>query len=117
MALHLKNGWIDNCGTGISAPNDAQIHADGLSITNTHRAIELRDPPGLLQQLGLPADTPPLYLIEALKLLDSSHTLPQEQRMERLRESRLIKFLSITADLTSITSLGNTLLSFLAQGL
>jgi hypothetical protein len=114
MALHLKNVRIDNCGTGISAPKDAQIHADGLEITNTRRAIELRDPPGLLQSLGLPADTPPLYLIEALKLLEDSHTLLPEQRIERLRESSLIKWLGATADLTG---LGATLLSAQAQGL
>ncbi len=114
MALHLKNVRIDNCGTGISAPKDAQIHADGLEITNTRRAIELRDPPGLLQSLGLPAETPPPYLIEALKLLEGSYALPPEQRIERLRESNLIKWLGVTADLTG---LGTTLLSAQAQGL
>ena len=114
MALHLKNGRIDNCGTGISAPNDAQIHADGLEITNTRRAIELRDPLGLLQSLGLRAETPPQYLIEALKLLEGSHTLPPEQRVEGLRESNLIKWLGVTADLTG---LGTTLLSAQAHGL
>ncbi len=90
MALHLKNVRIDNCDTSISAPRDAQIHADGLEITNTRRAIELRDPLGLLQSLGLRAETPPQYLIEALKLLEGSHTLPPEQRVEGLRESNLI---------------------------
>lgn len=114
MALHLKNVRIDNCGIGISAPKDAQIHADGLEITNTRRAIELRDPPGLLQLLGLPPETPPQYLIEALKLLEGSHTLPPEQRIDRLRESSLIKWLGVTADLTG---LGTTLLSAQAQGL
>lgn len=114
MALRLKNVRIDNCGTGISAPKDAQIHADGLEITNTRRAIELRDPPGLLQSLGLPTETPPPHLIEALKLLEGSLTLPQEQRIERLRESSLIKWLGVTADLSG---LGTTLLSAQAQGL
>jgi hypothetical protein len=114
MALHLKNVRIDNCGTGISAPKDVQIHADGLEITNTRRAIELRDPPGLLQSLGLPAETPLPYLIEALNLLEGSHTLPPEQRIESLRESSLVKWLGVTADLTG---LGTTLLSAQAQGL
>ena len=114
MVLHLKNVRIDNCGTGISAPKDAHINADGLEITNTARAIELRDPPGLLQSLGLPATTPPQYLIEALKILEGASALPTEARIERLRESNLIKWLGVTADLAGI---GSTLLSAQAQGI
>jgi hypothetical protein len=114
MALHLKNVRIDNCCTGISAPKDAHISADGLEITNTTQAIELRDPPGLLQSLGLPADTPPQYLIDALKILEGVSTLPTEARIERLRESSLVKWLGVTADLTGI---GTILLSAQAQGI
>ena len=114
MSLHLKNVRIDNCDTGISASKDAQIHADGLEITNTRRAIELRDPPGLLQSLGLPAETPLSYLVEALKLLEDAHALPANERIERLRGSSLIKWLGVTADLTGI---GTTLVSAQAQGI
>lgn len=114
MALHLINARIDNCGIGISAPKDAHIVADGLEITNTSRAIELRDPPGLLQSLGLPANTPPQYLIDALRILEAEGALPPEARIERLRESSLVRWLGVTADLTGI---GTTLLSAQAQGL
>lgn len=114
MSLYLKNVRIDNCDTGISVPKDAQVHADGLEVTNTRRAIELRDTPGLLQSLGLPVDTPLTYLAEALKLLEGSHNLPADHRIERLRESSLIKWLGVTADLTDI---GTTLLSAQAKGL
>ena len=114
MALHLNNVKIDNCGTGISAPKDAQIHADNLEITNTLRAIELRDPPGVLQSLGLPADIPLEYLVEALKILEGSPTQPVDQRIEGLRESSLMKWLGVTADLTAV---GTALLSAQAQGL
>ena len=114
MAINLKNVRIDNCGTGISAPKDAHINADGLEITNTKLAIDLRDPPGLLQSLGLPYETPPLYLIEALKILEVSSNLPPVERIERLRESNLVKWLGVTAD---ISGLGAVLLSAQAQGL
>ncbi len=113
MALNLKNVRIDNCGTGISAPKDAHIVADGLEITNTARAIELRDPPGLLQSLGLPANTPPAYLIEALRILEGASALPERERVNQLRESALVKWLGAAADLTTI---GTTLLSAQAQG-
>ena len=114
MTMFLKDVHIDNCGTGISAPKDARIHADGLTITNSGRAIEIRDPPGLLQALGLPAATPPEYLIEALRILEGAQALPPERRTEALRESKLIKWLGASADLASI---GNVLLSAQGQGL
>lgn len=114
MALILNNVRIDNCGTGISAPKDANIHATALEITNTKQAIELRDPPSILQTLGLPGNTPPTYLIEAFQILEASSTQASEQRIEKLRASKLVKWLGITAD---VTGLATTLFSAQAQGL
>lgn len=114
MALQLKDVRIVDCGIGISAPKDAHIVADGLEIIGTGRAIELRDPPGLLQLLGLPPETPPPYLIEAFKILEGACALPPEQQIEQLRESQLVKWLGVTADLTG---LGGVLLSAQSQGL
>ena len=113
MALNLKNVRIDNCCTGISAPKDAHIIADGLEITNTAQAIELRDAPSLLQLLGLPEDTPPAYLIEAMKILEGARAFPENERIGQLKESALIKWLGAGADLTTIVT---TLLSEQAQG-
>jgi len=113
MTLYLKNIQIKNCGVGVSVPKGAPVHIDGLEIKNTQSAIEVRDPPGLLQALGLPHDTPPSYLIEALKLLEDSSSLPTEQRIEKLRDSRLIRWLGVGADLVSV---GTVLLSAQAQG-
>jgi len=114
MALILNNVRIENCGIGISAPRDAHIHATGLEITNTKQAILLRDPPTLFQALGLPSNTPPQYLIEALKILEKNSMHAPAQRIEQLRESRLVKWLGIAADLTG---LGTTLISAQTQGL
>ncbi|MCX9157287.1 hypothetical protein OPU71_14255 [Niveibacterium sp. 24ML] len=114
MAIHLNNVRISNCGGGISAPKDAEIHANNLEIVNTAQAIELRDPPSILQRLGLPPETPPEYLIEALKILEATNDMPQNERLDRLRESKLIKWLGVTADLTG---LGTTLISAQAAGL
>ncbi len=114
MALILENVRIDNCGIGISASKDAHIHATGLEITNTKLAIELRDPPGLFQSLGLPANTPPAYLIEALKILEDASNLPPEQRIEKLGESKLIKSLGVAANLATV---GASLLTAQTQGL
>jgi hypothetical protein len=114
MGINISGFRIDNCHIGISAPKDANMKIEGLEISNTYKAFELRDPPSLLQSLGLPPNTPPVYLIEALRILEGSSKLESAARIEKLRESNLVKWLGVTADLTS---LGVTLLSAQAQGL
>ncbi|CAG36445.1 hypothetical protein [Desulfotalea psychrophila] len=112
--LNLKNVRIDNCGTGISAPKDAKINADGLEITNTKQAIELRDPPSLMIKLGLPENTPPMYLIDAMKILEGNKKLPDKKRIDSLKNSPLVEWLGTAADLATI---GCVLLSAQTQGL
>jgi hypothetical protein len=102
MGITLKNVTIDNCGTGISTPSDAIIHADGLVITNTRKAIEIRNPATLLGALGLPENTPPELLIDALRHLRQNSHLPREQRVESLRETQLLKWLGAAADLVGL---------------
>ena len=114
MVMDLKNVQIHNCVTGITAPADARINVDGLVITNTFKAIELRDPPSLLQSLGLPPTTPVPLLIEALQALEGSTANTDQGKIEELRESGLIKWLGVSADLTSI---GTVLLSAHSKGL
>lgn len=115
MALNLKNVTIANCGTGISAPADATINADGLQIFRTALAIELRDPPGLMQRLGLPPNTPPDLVIEALALLKQSEA-PVPQKFEALKESRLTKFVEGTGVVANLATIGQALLPLLAMG-
>ncbi|MCU8291140.1 hypothetical protein OC525_21635, partial [Vibrio vulnificus] len=112
--LNLKNVKIDRCVTGISAPKDAHINADGLEITNTQKAIELRDPPNLMKSLGLPENTPPEYLIDAMKILEGNQNLPNNERIDSLQKSSLLQWLGTSADLVTI---GTVLLSAQAQGL
>ena len=114
MGITLKNVTIDNCGTGISAPADAKIDADGLVITNTQKAIELRNPATLLGALGLPENTPPELLIDALRHLRQQSQLPRGKRIESLRETGLLKWLGASADLTT---LGQALLKIQESGL
>jgi hypothetical protein len=112
--LNLKNIKIDDCGTGISAPKDAKINVDGLEITNTDKAIELRDPPSLMKSLGFPENTPAVYIIDAIKILEGNKELPKEARIDSLKSSSLVQWLGTTADLTTI---GCVLLSAQTQGL
>jgi hypothetical protein len=115
MPLYLKNGNFDKCEIGISAHKDAEMYIDGLNVTNARRAIVLRDEPGLFQKLGLPDDTPPQYLIAALKILEAGSALPDEAPIEQLEGSDLFQWLrEVNADVIGI---GKALISEHVKGL
>ena len=103
MALNLKNVRIVNCGTGISAPADAPIMADGLSIEGCERAIELRDPPSLMQQLGLADSTPPKDLVEVLEAVNKPD-LSQDEVIREVSSSKLRSWLGAGSDITTVAS-------------
>ncbi len=101
MTITLKNVSIVNCDTGISAPADAAIHADGLNIVGCTRAIELRDPPSLLTHLGLAKNTPPEVLADVLRALQKPG-LTQEQVTTTVRDSKLRSWLGAGADISAV---------------
>ncbi|MNY73002.1 hypothetical protein D3C86_2116780 [compost metagenome] len=66
-----------------------------------------------MQQLGLPVNTPPEFLLEALELLRRSEA-PVPQKFEALKESRLAKFVEGTGIVANVATIGQALLPFLA---
>lgn len=105
MAINMKNIVIDGCYTGISTHKDADLNVDGLEIKNTKNAIVVRDPRDLLHSLGLPRDTPPDHLIEAVRILVAAKTDSPAVRNEKLRESKLVTWLGAVADLAGLAEM------------
>ena len=114
MAIHLKNTSIDSCVVGVSVLKDTDLHADGLAITRTGTGIEVRDPPSLMEVIGLPRDTPPHLLIEVLAALEGHPQASSAERIDIIRESALRKWLGVGAD---IVGLAAALTSAQARGL
>jgi len=42
MTIKLKNNTFVNCGTGVSAPESADIEAEGNKAFNTHKMFDIR---------------------------------------------------------------------------
>ncbi|MGE6607251.1 hypothetical protein FBG13_03145 [Cobetia marina] len=103
MAVNLKNVRIVNCGTGISAPADAPITADGLNIEGCERAIDLRDPPSLMQQLGLAEGTPPKDLLAVLEAINKPD-LSQDDVIREVSSSKLRSWLGVGSDITTVSA-------------
>ncbi|WP_223535543.1 hypothetical protein [Pseudomonas sp. GL-B-16] len=98
----FHNLKISGCGIGISMPSggtgDKFINPE---IANCNTAIEYRDPPSLISSLGLPAETPPKVVLEALKILRSHEKQAPEQRVTLLKKSNIGPFLQGAANATT----------------
>lgn len=104
MAITIKDCHIENCGTGISTDGSVQIDISGTRIVGCQKAIEQRDPPGLINALGLPPNTPSNLLIDALQLLIETQHEGPERSVEKVSKSGLFQWLDGAANGTAILS-------------
>lgn len=103
MTVKIFGNKIDNCGTGISTPKDADVEIGTNDITNCGTAIELRDPPSLLASLGLKENIPTEKVIAVLNAISSGAT--DEPAIEsEIRKIGLLDYLSGAANLTTLVS-------------
>ncbi|ACV26450.1 hypothetical protein [Kangiella koreensis] len=102
MAIKIIDCHIENCGTGISTDGSVQIDISGTKIIGCKKAIEHRDPPGALQSLGLPENTPPNLLVEALEVLLKTQEQGPEKSAEAVSKTRLFEWLGGISNATSI---------------
>lgn len=102
MAIKINGCHIEKCRTGISSSGDIELDISGTKIINCKKAIELRDPPGVLQSLGLPSDTPPNLLKEALGVLLATQKEFPEKAAEAVSKTGLFDWLRDIANSTSI---------------
>jgi len=97
---------IKNCGTAISMPSGGS--GDTFIKTNIEdceTGLLYRDPPSLLASLGLPPDTPPQYLIEALEILQAHEKEPENVRAEKIKSSKIGPFLQGAANVAAVIAL------------
>ena len=103
MPIKIYDNHFENCGTGISAPSDADIDIGANRFVACGKAIDLRVPESLLGALGLSAETPLEVLREVLTFVGSaSRTEPEVA--EKATSAGLFKWLSAGADATTLVS-------------
>lgn len=101
MALDLSNVYVKGCRTGISVSHGADVKLNGATLINCGKGIEERDPPSVLETLGLPRDTPPEVVVKALTILKGHSAAPPEQKIALLKRL-IVPFLQNASSATSI---------------
>jgi hypothetical protein len=103
MTNKITVGSIIGCGTAISAPPDENIEISVTTIAGCQKAIDLRDPPSLMERLGLPIDTSPSLLSDLLRQLQNPG-LAQDEVSSRIKRSQLRDVLGAGADISTVTA-------------
>ncbi|WP_137885160.1 hypothetical protein [Pseudomonas sp. 2FE] len=103
MSIKIYDNHFENCGTGISAPADADIDIGANRFVACGKAIDIRTPESLFGALGLRNDTPPELLREVLSFIGNTHRAEAEIA-EKAASVGLFKWLSASADTTTLIS-------------
>lgn len=70
MKVNFTDCHIIGCGTAIEVMHGSDVELTGsMRIIGCKKGIVERDPPSVLEALGLPLDTPPAYVREVLLAL------------------------------------------------
>lgn len=104
MTITIKDCHIENCGTGISTDGNIQLDISRTRIINCKKAIDHRDPPGIIQALGLPSTTPSKLLVESLELLLEKQNEDPEHLAQEVSKTDLFQYLGGAANATTILS-------------
>lgn len=101
MTIKIYDNHFEGCGTGISAPSDANVEIGANRFFACGKAIDLRAPESLLGALGLRPDTPPEMLREVISFIGASQRTEPEIA-EKATSIGLFKWLSAGADTTTL---------------
>ncbi|MBA3004113.1 MAG: hypothetical protein FP813_09725 [Desulfurivibrio sp.] len=103
MTIKISDCHFENCGTGVSAPKDAKLDMSNNKFVACKKAIELRDPPTLLETIGLANNTPLPLVREVFEFLVAG--FPDEPAIRTKAESSgLFSWLSVGADTTTVVA-------------
>lgn len=94
-SIKIMKNTVVNAETAISLPNNADAIIDNNGLYGCVTGIEVRDAQslkGLMQQIGLPEDTPPDLLLEALRILLQKTDASPAERQKALESSSLFSW-------------------------
>lgn len=105
MAINIKGFQAINCGVGILTHESAPLNIENYVAIDTKTALEIRESLGIqLSSLGLKSDTPKEVLIEALRALKGVQNLPVPAQAEKLRSFKIVEWLAVGANLTTVVT-------------
>ncbi|WP_262020276.1 hypothetical protein [Pseudomonas sp. Pse35] len=100
----FRNITLTDVDVAVSVPKGADIDFDMEDVTMTRGKTfyEERDEPSLVEQIGLPSDTPPELLVDLVQKLANIPDSQQATRFDMIKKSKLWSFIERSANASSI---------------
>lgn len=93
---------IRNCDNGLSFSGNLDIKVGEALFENCDNAIIQRDPPSLMQMLGLPPDMPKEHLVALITELRKNPNASQAEKMETVQASGVWERIGNAANATTV---------------
>lgn len=103
--ISMKGCTFENCGVGISIPNNSQVNfeLETTDFVNCGKAIEERDLPNLFSALHFLPDTPPEKILDLLTQIANDANTSHQAIETNVSKMGLFDFIGIGADISTIT--------------
>ena len=100
--LDIKGTTITNCINGVSFGGDIDVKVRETLFGGCDNAIIQRDPPSLMQMLGLPPDMPKEHLVALITELRKNPNASQAEKMETVQASGVWERIGNAANATTV---------------
>lgn len=119
VKINVNGLWISNCDEAVSVAHGTDLEIEGVNfvIQNCGKGIVERDPPTLLEALGLPLDTPHEYVKELLSSLLGIPEKDVPSKEQAIKASRLWVYIQNSANSMTVLQALMTLGPALIKGM
>lgn len=104
----IEGNTFINVGTAVtySLDSDSIIDFKNNNLHGVKTAIEERDPPGFVQTLGLPADTPIADILDVVREIREKRVATSDAAsgVEFLKQSKLWPYIERSANIVTVIS-------------
>ncbi len=97
--IKLDQCYFQTNGVGISVPEGVDLQVARTTFAGNGKAIEVRDAPPLIEQLGLPKAVSPEDLVAIIQAMQRH---PQQEREGVLKSSKIWPFIQNAANVAQI---------------
>lgn len=105
MGFKMTGCIVQHVGTIVRAPEGFDISIDSSSLHNVGTIADIYEKKSeILRALGIDTDTPEEVLKSVVHEMRQSPNETEEQRLEIVKKSRLMDFISTSANLATIAT-------------
>ncbi|ENK2915774.1 hypothetical protein [Vibrio alginolyticus] len=112
MAISFNDCDISENDTGVKAPSSADLSFEKTRIKNNKTGVDIYISKEDIIALGLPENTNPEYVKEAVELLKENHHHDDDVKTLLLSKTKLFQWLG---DISSITTIATALIQLAAS--